>query len=267
MQVDFDISDARRLAAVRARGRGSFDEFIESMNRLTEQPSFSPEFDVLADFREVEYLPSLTELKAFAEVWGKVRASFRGRLGMVVRNRRQLKLGRFAAFFASLLHFELAVFTSEHEAFAWLHRRRDDDMDELKAKIAEVLRPAQLTALATLTSENTPHVRYVMTRGDDNLNVRFATFKGSRKVAQIAQNPKVYLVVGVNSLETTKHWVQVEGRAEISEDGDERKRYWHDGLKAYFKGPEDPNYVVGIIRPTKIEYMDMGSMTPEVWKP
>ena len=46
----------------------------------------------------------------------------------------------------------------------------------------------------------------------------------------------------------------------------ERDAFWFDDLNNYFSGPEDPNYCVVIIKPSKIELGTMGSVEPEIWK-
>ena len=57
-----------------------------------------------------------------------------------------------------------------------------------------------------------------------------------------------------------------QARAEVSTDEGERKAFWNDGLKAYFKGVDDPEYAIVIVKPYRIEYMAMGAMEPEVWE-
>jgi general stress protein 26 len=64
---------------------------------------------------------------------------------------------------------------------------------------------------------------------------------------------------------TAKQWLQVEGRAEVSTDKTERKSFWFDDLKNYFSGPDDPDYCIVIVRPSRIEFWTMESMEPEVW--
>lgn len=40
---------------------------------------------------------------------------------------------------------------------------------------------------------------------------------------------------------------------------------WTDSLNHYFTGPDDPDYCVGIIEPTRIELFTT-AQTPEVWE-
>ena len=140
-------------------------------------------------------------------------------------------------------------------------------MSELKQKIlAKIDRPT-LSALATITEDGKPWVRYVTPMADENLNIWMATFAQSRKVGQIAKNPEVHLTVGVTTMETAESYLQVQGRAEILSDDATKKAVWNDHLKGIFSGPDDPNYCVCKITPYRIEYQGMGPVPPEVWEP
>jgi general stress protein 26 len=140
-------------------------------------------------------------------------------------------------------------------------------MDNVKQKIFDAAKELQLINFATITEDGKPRVRYVVGKADNDLVFRFCTHLQTNKVSQIKKNPNVHISLGAKDLETTKHWLQVEGIAKISTDKAERESFWFDELKNYFKGSDDPNYCVVITRPSRIEYGTMGSMTPEVWAP
>ena len=137
---------------------------------------------------------------------------------------------------------------------------------ELKKKILAKLTGPTLCALATLTEDCKPWVRYVTPFADENLTLWMATFLGSRKVAQIKKNPEVHLTTGVATLETAESYLQIQGRAEILTDEATRKTVWFDQLRNIFSGPDDPNYAVCKITPYRIEYQSMGMVPPEVWE-
>ncbi len=266
MSLAYEISRDNRRAKVTGRGRGGFDELVATMNTVAADPGFSSDFDIIADFRDLKYTPSLRELRALSSAFAETRSLFIGRVGFVVRDRLQLRLGRFAAMLAKLLSFEIATFESVYDASSWLDEQKENEMADVKDRILELLSKPKLAALATMTPDGRPWVRYVTMFTTPDLTLRFATFAESRKAMQIAANPAVHLTVGVENAATAEHWVQVEGRARISGDKREREEFWNDGLKAYFDGPDDPNYVVGIIVPDCIEYMKMSSMKPEIWR-
>jgi general stress protein 26 len=140
-------------------------------------------------------------------------------------------------------------------------------MSDLKEKIVAVTGQPCLGALASLTEDGKPWVRFVVPTSDKDLNFRFATHFQSRKIEQMRKNPNVHLVLGRNTVDDMGHpWLQVVGKAEIHTEETERRGYWRDEMKAYFSGPDDPNYCVVIIRPSRIEYMSPPGLQPEVWQ-
>jgi general stress protein 26 len=139
-------------------------------------------------------------------------------------------------------------------------------MTELKQKIFEASKDFQLINFASITEDGKPWVRYVVGKADDKLVFRFCTHIGSRKIGQIKKNPNVHISLGAKDLETAKHYIQVEGRAEVTTSKAERESFWFPQLKNYFSGPDDPNYCIIIVRPLSIEFGTMGSRTPEVWE-
>ena len=139
-------------------------------------------------------------------------------------------------------------------------------MSDLKQRIFDASKELQLVNLATITEDSKPWVRYVMGKADEDLLFRFCTSKGTRKVAQIRKNPNVHICLGVSDLETAKNWLQVEGKAEVTTEKGERESFWFDELKNYFSGPDDPEYCIVIVRPTRVEFGVMGNMEPEIWE-
>jgi general stress protein 26 len=265
MPLSFEVAADERVARVSGRGPASFDDLVRVMHAVVADPAFGPDVDVLADFRELDYTPSLREIRQLGGHFESVRAVMPPRVGIVVKDRVQLRLGRFAALVAGLLRFDLAVFDDAREAEAWLDRRRQTRLDDVKARILQIWSQPQLTALATVTREGKPWVRYVLTTADEDLNVRFVTDSKTRKVEQIAANPEVHLVAGVSHPTDFGRWVQLSGRAEMSLAAEDRRLAWRDELGAYFDGQNDPRFVVGIVRPYRIEYMEMGFVHPEIW--
>ena len=140
-------------------------------------------------------------------------------------------------------------------------------MNELKQRIHDLLARRTVAALATVTEDGRPWVRYVVPRVDDDLTLTFACHLDSRKVAQIRRQPEVHLTCGVAALETAQQYVQVEGRAEVVTDPKARQAYWRDHLRRYFTGPDDPRYCLIVIRPYRVEYLSPEVDGPLVWTP
>lgn len=139
-------------------------------------------------------------------------------------------------------------------------------MNDLKQRIFDAAKDFQLINFATITEDGRPWVRYVVGKADKDLVFRFCSHLGARKIAQVRKNPNVHISLGAKDLESANHWLQVEGKAEVSTDKADRDSFWFDDLKNYFSGPDDPNYSIVIVRPSRIEFGTMGTMTPEVWE-
>ena len=138
-------------------------------------------------------------------------------------------------------------------------------MSTLRQRIFEAAKDFQLINFATITEDGRPWVRYVVGKADNQLVFRFCSRIDTRKISQVRKNPNVHLSLGAKDLESANHWLQVEGRAEVSTDKTERKSFWFDDLKNYFSGPDDPDYCIVIVSPSRIKFGTMGSMVPEVW--
>ena len=139
-------------------------------------------------------------------------------------------------------------------------------MNELESKILSKMGHHTLASFATITEDGKPWSRYVVVKADDQLNIWFATFNGSRKTLHIAANGEVHLVLGVEDMLKAASWMQIQGRAEILTDAETKKAVWYDMLNTIFKGPDDPNYVVCKVVPYRIEYYTMNQPDHEVWE-
>jgi general stress protein 26 len=138
-------------------------------------------------------------------------------------------------------------------------------MPNLKDRILDLFKTPCLSALATITTDGRPWVRYVMVEASDDMTFRCSSFVNARKVAQIKANPEVHLTCGISKPTEMGPYLQIQGRAEFSTDSEARHAFWSDRLSAVFKGPDDPNYGVVIVRAYRIEVCHLGSQ-PEVWE-
>jgi general stress protein 26 len=136
----------------------------------------------------------------------------------------------------------------------------------LKEKIMAKFTGPTLCALATVTEDGKPWVRYVMLGADEKLTLWGATFAASRKVADIRRNPEVHLTTGAKDVETAQSFLQIQGRAEILTDPESKRAMWSDYLKGHFSGPDDPEYVVCKVTPYRIEHHTMDNAPYEVWE-
>lgn len=138
-------------------------------------------------------------------------------------------------------------------------------MGDLKQSILDIIHKPQLASLATVTEQNNPWVRYVVTVGGADMSLRCATFFDSRKVAHIQNNANVHLTCGVTSFMEMQPYLQIQGKAVVSREQGERHGFWNELLEPIFDGPDDPAYSVIIVSPYRIEYCTPGSYEPQVW--
>ena len=141
-------------------------------------------------------------------------------------------------------------------------------MADVKQKVLEILKIGQMfiAALATMTEDGKPWVRYVSPKITDDLTLRIATSTRSNKVAQIKANPEVHLICGITDSRTAQHYLQIQGKAAFSIDRAEKSAFWEDVLKAYWSGPDDPGFGILLIKPYRIEVRSMTSMDVDVWE-
>ncbi|RPI76268.1 MAG: hypothetical protein EHM45_13430 [Desulfobacteraceae bacterium] len=139
-------------------------------------------------------------------------------------------------------------------------------MNHLEKRIFDIIAKPHLAGLATVTEDGKPWVRYVIAQGAEDLTIRFSSFANSRKVRQIKNNPEVHLNCGVTGLTDLHPYLQIQGKAEVVTTKDEKEKFWNEHLTKVFKGPDDPNYVVVIVKPYRIEYeTPMTIEAPEIW--
>ena len=95
-------------------------------------------------------------------------------------------------------------------------------MSSTEERIKDIIKQPQLSALATVTSDGKPWVRYVMTLADDEMTLRLATFVGARKVKQIEENPEVHITCGITNPVEMKPYLQIQGVAGFTTEEGER---------------------------------------------
>jgi len=138
-------------------------------------------------------------------------------------------------------------------------------MADLRERILDIIGEPNMTGFATVTESGAPWVRYVMSAASEDLTIRFSTFVDSRKVSHISKDPRVHLVCGVTDPEEWSNYLQIAGTAEVVTDIDEKKAFWNPELEHFFDGPEDPNYAVVRVNPSRIELYGREDLQPEVW--
>lgn len=136
----------------------------------------------------------------------------------------------------------------------------------LRNKILKVIKGEKLASLATIASSR-PWVRYVISHNQGaSLNLYICTYRDSRKVRQIQKNPNVHITIGGDMDNLKASYVQVAAKARVRSDARIRKKLWHNLMKKYYTGPDDPNYVVIEAKPELIEYMSSEQRLPQIYR-
>ncbi len=138
--------------------------------------------------------------------------------------------------------------------------------DEIIGRAIKIIKEHPTAILATLDNEGYPQLRQMHTMDvDDNLTIYFATGRNMLKCKQISENPKVSALWNAY-MEDAACWshVLIKGNAEVRDDAQIKERLWTDELEQYFpEGPKDPAYVVIVISPRHLVYMDGQTYPPK----
>ncbi len=122
-------------------------------------------------------------------------------------------------------------------------------------------------ALATVDGD-VPRVRIVHPTWEGE-TLWFATGASSAKIRQLRANPNVDIQFQVGPPDFVH--VMVRGKAEVVTDAAEKKRVWdvidYDLGQFWSGGPDDPNYMLVKVTPTRVELSKMfGSTDKPVWR-
>jgi general stress protein 26 len=139
-------------------------------------------------------------------------------------------------------------------------------MQNIQERIFSIIKDYQIAALATISEDGKPWVRYVMITGEKDLTLKFATSLASRKVAHIKNNFQVHVACGVIGPDTAKPFLQIQATAGFTRDETLRQAMWKEFMMRYFKGPDDPDYCIGLIKPYRIDIFSMIDPKREVWE-
>jgi general stress protein 26 len=140
---------------------------------------------------------------------------------------------------------------------------------DIKARICEVMKNPEGAPLATIGEDGKPWVRYVVMAADPDLAIWINTSSSSIKVSQLRKHPEVQIAFKPSSpseveyrliLTTTPSPIEnlrINGTARICHDLAERKArfQWFGWL--YWKGPEDPEYTLAVVKPARIELYNL----------
>ncbi|GGF65065.1 general stress protein 26 [Paenibacillus albidus] len=124
---------------------------------------------------------------------------------------------------------------------------------ELEQTIIKALDNNKFGSFGTIEAGNKPKVRY-MAVFHDGLSIYLATNRKTHKVEELKNNPNAFLLLGYEE-GGDKELLEIEATADITKDDTLRAKVWNKELEQWFKGPDDPDYVILELTPSRIEYM------------
>ncbi len=120
MPFDYTISPEKGTALVRASGPVDVRSSVEAMGRLASDPSFHPDYRVVVDLRDMEYRPSLGELRLIAWAMGHEKKSYPKRIAVVLSESQRMQRAKRYARFSQMAGLGLELFADMNEALRWL---------------------------------------------------------------------------------------------------------------------------------------------------
>ena len=123
-----------------------------------------------------------------------------------------------------------------------------------------------LCALATVGIDGLPHVRYMKGVIDEHFTIRCPTFASTQKVQRIQHCSNVSLTCGNTDSRQPGSYFQITAKATISQAHDDRVTAWTSRMEKWFSGPDDTNYTIIRIEPSRILAFPIGGgPAAEVW--
>ena len=123
---------------------------------------------------------------------------------------------------------------------------------DLENKIIKALDDNKFGSFGTIEAGNKSKVRY-MAVFHDGLQIYLATSLKTHKVVELKNNPNACLLLGYEA-GGSKDLLEIEATVEVSKDESLRSKVWNKELEQWFEGPDDPNYVILELSPSRIEY-------------
>lgn len=119
MPLTYNIDPDRNYADVRAVGVVTLADTIRTIRAIAGDLSHH-QCGCLVDVREMDFFPTVGELKEMAFEFIRLRAAFRCGTAFVVANDKHYALGRFLAALVDTAGLRMAVFRDPTEAEFWL---------------------------------------------------------------------------------------------------------------------------------------------------
>ena len=120
MPYAIDIQPARHRVIVRGLGKPDIRETVEAMRRLAADPLHSPEFGILADMRDLDYVASFDDLIVMRDVFDELKVSYTGPIAVLVPDLLRYGIARTISGLTGMIGIRIEAFRDLADAEAWL---------------------------------------------------------------------------------------------------------------------------------------------------
>ncbi|GAB4073805.1 pyridoxamine 5'-phosphate oxidase family protein [Barrientosiimonas marina] len=132
---------------------------------------------------------------------------------------------------------------------------------DIKETAEKIIDDSAVGTMATI-KQNKPHSRY-MTFIRKGLTLYTATSSETHKTEEIKANPYTHILLGYEGDGFGDDYVEYEGKVSLSDDEHLKQELWTDYMENWFKGPDDPSYIVLEITPVAIRVMNKKGVEPK----
>ena len=119
MPLNYVIDHERNLADVRGSGKVTLEDSLRTIRAVAVDVGHE-QCGCLVDIREMDFFPTIADVKEIAFEFIRLRAAFRSGTSFIVSNDRHYALGRFLAMLVDTAGIRMAVFKDPGEAEHWL---------------------------------------------------------------------------------------------------------------------------------------------------
>lgn len=126
--------------------------------------------------------------------------------------------------------------------------------DSLKHKIDHLFQNHTIGTLATIEGGK-PYSRFMLYY-PENLTLYTATSIKTHKVDALKQNPNVHVLLGLAGAGHEGAYCEIEATVSTEDSAEKKEAVWNDKLNKWLDGPNDPNYLLLRLTPTRIRYFD-----------
>jgi hypothetical protein len=123
MPYEMEISKEERMARVRGHGALRLELCLETIRGIAQHPDFEPDYRVIVDLRESEYVPAADEVREITEEFRRFASSYQNKVALVASESLNFGVARMISSFVEAGGVRISAFKDMHSAQEWLEER------------------------------------------------------------------------------------------------------------------------------------------------